>query len=557
MRFQPTEIVRRQGILPALSVAVAVVLIALAAAGSFVKPLGLYDEGFSLTNALRLLHGDVPHRDYWAAYPPGTSLVLAAAFAITEPALWVARVVNLGWTMLLLGAFAVLLSRFAGLGASLAATVIAAFWVSASLYPSYSVTPALGLVFTALALMVVGIGRDSRAITVAGGVVAGLIVLFRHDFSGYLFVSISAALGAAIITAGSDPARIAGMRNTLRFLASFLATTLLVLLVMLAFSGWEDFIDQAIVFPATGMRANRFLPYPGLLEFVGAWKTRWLLAWLAPLVVVTGIVVLRIARADRDFRRSLAIGTVAAMSLLLTLQAHNRLDMPHAAPSMVLATGFLVMLASGMPRAAPRTCRIVAWGLAGVLAGFSLHATAGYLNLGEAWHCIRSPQAAACPRIDSRQTETVDYIRKHYRPHEPVFVGNTRHDRIFVNDASLYFLLDRPIPVRWNEMHPGIVTTREVQQAIVRQLEEGRVDVVVLADMPEPGERNASAASSGVFVLDEYLRDNFRPVFSNARYRVLERQPRTTPRDQAGSGLRGPHVPATIRPPDAPGATRW
>ena len=64
------------------------------------------------------------------------------------------------------------------------------------------------------------------------------------------------------------------------------------------------------------------------------------------------------------------------------------------------------------------------------------------------------------PRTD--QQNIVDYIRSNTASDEYVFVGNIRHDEVFINDASLYFLMQRRIPMRWNEMHPGVVTTSEV-----------------------------------------------------------------------------------------------
>src|SRR5262249_438045 len=48
-------------------------------------PLGLFDEGFELYGAVRVLAGEVPYRDFWYVYPPGELYVLAGLFAVVGP----------------------------------------------------------------------------------------------------------------------------------------------------------------------------------------------------------------------------------------------------------------------------------------------------------------------------------------------------------------------------------------------------------------------------------------------------------------------------------------
>lgn len=513
------------GIFVSLFVFISVVLILIAVTNTFIKPLGVYDEGFSLTNALRILQGDIPHLDYWAAYPPGTSLILAMAFNFFEPTLLIARLVNLSWTIFILSSFFIFSRQFASIWLSLTATVIASFWVSAALYPSYSVTPALGLIFTALAFFTKGIDLKSKRMSIIGGLIAGSIVLFRHDFAGYLFLSISLALIMTLFTKYADTSKNASTQNVLFFLASFLATTLVIILMVLSYSGWNNFIQQAILFPATGMRENRLLPYPGLLDFFGPSKGQWLLAWLVPIIIFVGLLNKWIARANQGFCISIATYTFAVMSLLLTLQAHNRLDMPHAAPSMMFALCFLVALSSNKPQFAPSLYRVTFLGLIGFLFIYSIYVTTNhrFINYSAIFVCASDQLAQPCMKADKNQIEIVDFINKNYQPTDYIFVGNTRHDKIFINDASLYFLLKKPIPIKWNEMHPGVVTTREVQEDIIKNLEEKKVNVIVIAAMPQSNENNASKVSSGVFALDDYIRNHYRKVFSNRYYLVLER----------------------------------
>jgi len=72
-------------------------------------------------------------------------------------------------------------------------------------------------------------------------------------------------------------------------------------------------------------------------------------------------------------------------------------------------------------------------------------------------------------------------------------------------------------------MHPGIVTTENVQSEIVKSINEKKVKYIVLFDMPESREHNLSSVSSRVVLLDEFIDKNFHTVFVRGGYKVLVR----------------------------------
>jgi hypothetical protein len=117
-----------------------------------------------------------------------------------------------------------------------------------------------------------------------------------------------------------------------------------------------------------------------------------------------------------------------------------------------------------------------------------------------------------------------EYIQAQTRPDEYVFFGNARHDQIFVNDLLIYFLADRRSPTKYAELHPGLATTMPVQQEIVRELTEKDVRWVVTMRGWESREPNASAISSGVTFLDDYIRANYRPETAFGAYQVWRRK---------------------------------
>lgn len=511
------------------------VLVIILALSSFMKPLGLYDEGFSLTNALRILNGDIPHRDYWAAYPPGTSFTLAVAFSLFEPSLIVARFVNLGWTLILAFSIFLCLRRFAPTLIGLSVVILASLWVSAAIYPSYSVLPALALTFLALAFLGGAIKAESSACSVIGGCVAGSITLFRHDFSAYLFVSLVLSLLVCVVMKPSSR-HMPEFKKAALFILSFLVAAILLLSIMLTKVGWEDFFQQAILFPAKGMREYRHLPVPGFFDFFQSKKSQWVLAWIVPIGVFVGCVHIFISHRENSLFTQMVIRMFALMAILLTLQAHNRLDYPHAAPSMI----FLFCFFSVIMGAKPQNISIIrnSFGIAFVVAFslFSMLITIRHVGISCTYRCITHPENFFCIPVDNNQIEVVNFINHNAAQDDYVFVGNTYHDRILINDASLYFLLRKSIPVKWNEMHPGIVTTKPVQEEIVNALNTKEVHFVVLADMPESKEKNLSSISSNVHLLDDFIKDNYSPVFSNTRYSILKRTSSFTVSTKVGPG---------------------
>lgn len=146
-----------------------------------------------------------------------------------------------------------------------------------------------------------------------------------------------------------------------------------------------------------------------------------------------------------------------------------------------------------------------------------------HLDVAGIVRCTVDFQSPSCMKVNLDAAQVAATIRGMTREDEFIFVGNLRHDRIYVNDALMYFLIQRPIAVKWNEMHPGVITTETVQHQIIAALEKRQVRIAVLADMPQSQEPNESSQSSGVELLDIYLAQNFRTMQQVGRYRIVER----------------------------------
>jgi hypothetical protein len=85
------------------------------------------------------------------------------------------------------------------------------------------------------------------------------------------------------------------------------------------------------------------------------------------------------------------------------------------------------------------------------------------------------------PQLVNVLSELLPFVDAHIGPDDYVFLGLHRHDIVIVGaNAALYFMLDRRIATRYNEIHPAVVDTADVQREIIRDLEDKNVSLIIL-----------------------------------------------------------------------------
>jgi hypothetical protein len=149
-----------------------------------------------------------------------------------------------------------------------------------------------------------------------------------------------------------------------------------------------------------------------------------------------------------------------------------------------------------------------------------------------------------CLRLDRDRTTVARYLLEHGGRGQRVYIGAGRHDRLLVNDVTLYFAAEAIAPTRWHDLHPGVQTTRETQAEMIAEFEARPLAFVVLNnEWDDRQEPNDSARSSGVTLLDDWLRDRFRPVLKSGSLTVLA--PATT-------AVQAPQLPSASPPSSTP-----
>jgi hypothetical protein len=127
--------------------------------------------------------------------------------------------------------------------------------------------------------------------------------------------------------------------------------------------------------------------------------------------------------------------------------------------------------------------------------------------------------------MEPDRVEVTRFLIQNTTPGERIFVGLTRHDKIYANDTLTYFAAARLPATRWHHFDPGLQTRADVQSDIVAELQARELRYIVLLEWEDVMEPNDSAKSSGVRVLDDYIRQHYRPIKSYGGLSILLRDP--------------------------------
>jgi hypothetical protein len=204
----------------------------------------------------------------------------------------------------------------------------------------------------------------------------------------------------------------------------------------------------------------------------------------------------------------------------------GRTDEFHLVPLAAVLPVMLAWAAASTRWAAMRVALLVAVGL---IAVHGVERRAGQL--------LHQPALAAVPGPagDGVQTSPSDArslaelereVARLTRPGEPIFVANPRFDLVHAGNPLLYVILGHPNPTHYDVMQPGVVTTAAVQRQIISSLRRSGTRLVIRwldprASLAEP---NGAGRSSGVHILDRYLRATYAPVARFGYYQVLQKR---------------------------------
>jgi hypothetical protein len=524
------------------------------------RELGVYDEGAILTGAMRVVAGEVPHSDFYANYGPGQFYLIATLFKLFGQYALVERAYDVLVRAMIVAVCYGLTATCTRKYIALATAVICGLWLFSIPFYGYPIFPVvlLSLVSAALVLPVLA-GHFSSWRLVAAGAMVGLAALFRYDVGFLVFVAVAAALTLSSVLRSSDVGHALDEAKTilLRYVLGTSIVFLPVAICYLSVAPITRFIHDIFSFPIHYYARMRSLPFPGVRETIRSIDDS---AVYLPILIcgatvyslfLSGTGMPGRSRTPSDYsvaeqRKDWLLIMFALLTAVLYLKGLVRVSVVHMLVSLIPS---LVLLALLLERAWYQgyVARIVIGTLCALSVISALYASIataksrlgeGSTVLAQVRSAVASPHLAGntwcgtpnelprirCLLLDSNRAEATRFLIGNTRADERIFVGLTRHDKIFVNDNMMYFAAGRLPATRWHQFDPGLQTRADVQSEMIAELQARSVRYVVLeSEWDDKAEPNDSAKSSGIHMLDEFIRQHYQPVRTYGKVSVFFR----------------------------------
>lgn len=520
----------------------------------FNQGIGIYDEGLTVYGAMRVLNGDQPYRDFWSLYAPAQFYLLAGLFKLFGASIIVERISSIMIMFILSAIVYFITRRLVSQKVALITLFIMVTWLDSLKMFASPTLPALLFSLSSSLCLLNFLFQKRRLWLILSGLLVGVATLFRHDFGFYTFLSEMLVVISFVLIAPREmsPAnRILGaIRAGFYYLLGMVFILLPGLIFLVSVVPLDELIYDLVIFPITIYPKVRFLPYPAPFPnpahiFTGdlsplsyAKSTLYRIPFYFPfLMYMLGIIMLMIKMCkSKDRWAKIEVWGIILFILLGIMffnQARVRSDIWHLLPTFIPAVILFSILLHDIPKTM-KNGRFTHWFLVlMMLAAISVVSKPILQKVRSASSFFSSPtfsfdlERARGINWDQKgipYQKAIEYVQRNVPEGERIFVGNVRHDRIVINDIMFYFLSNRHSSTKYNELHPGLATTATVQEEIVNDIEMHQVRYIVLRDDENVQEPNESGRSSGVNILDNFIREKFKLVQQFGNYAIWKRK---------------------------------
>lgn len=488
----------------------------------------IYDEGIAVVGAVRITDGESPYRDFWSIYPPGQYYLLSVLFKIFGFELITERIFSI--IVFFLSAIIIYRVSFNLTKSviSIISPVIYVFFISYSTMYGTAMGTSILMALISFYYFHKWLSSDSSKFLFASAFFAGLTTIFRLDIGSY---TLFANLLILIIHQTKSKFEIKkSLKNLLTIISGFSLVFIPVYLTIIISSGLENVVEQLIIFPSKVFPDYRSLPFPNPLNiFSDSYKitTRLNNFWQGnvfyiPIIIYFSaiIIIFKNKNEENTHIERLKVLHIVIAGLLFYLQASIRSDIEHLLPTLIVSTVIIVYIAFKFGKKA-----IIKISLASLtLLLLSVPIYKKIEQNSQKLELSKMPRLNGILISPMRYIElkTIsDFFNENVHSDEKIYIGNTRHDLLYINDVMMYFILNRKAGTRYHELSPGQVTKKDAQIQIIRDLQNNGVKFVILRkEEIQTSEKNLSSISSGITILDDYLDINYRNIFATPNYIV-------------------------------------
>ncbi|GAC1339344.1 MAG: hypothetical protein NVSMB18_07370 [Acetobacteraceae bacterium] len=500
------------------------------------RRLEIYDEGIIVADAMRVLNGEIIHRDFYSVYGPAQYYVVAGLLRLFENGFLAARLYEAVLRALIIAIVFVAVRTHAPRALAVLIAALCGAWLMAVGTYLYPVFPSLLLALAGSLLVArFGAGRAGGSALFAAGLCTGAAALVRYDAGFFILaVHVMSILAFAAIWR-SAPLRVrlgAVVQYGLGTALVFVPAAVAFLLVSPLAPFRADIIDNPIRYYAV----MRSLPFPTLRDIL---HQPGLGSVFVP-VLGAGLAAIELARVAAGRARACARPAAAALivfglaSLVLFLKGLVRVSTIHMLLAIVPAAVVVgIVAARWWQLRALRAGAVIAVLLTGIPAGFEFSqfflyrarspavTFAGWISEKLGLRTFGSVMPEGCASgpvlstaiLPDEYARITHYLITHARPGERILSATGRHDKVFINPVALYYTTGHLPGTHWHHYDPGIQTRADIQTEMIDDLQRSGVRWIVRdATFDQYREPNGSAVSSGVTLLDDYIGSHYHRV---------------------------------------------
>jgi hypothetical protein len=500
--------------------------------------VGVYDEGLIYTGTFRVLNGDIPSRDFYTVYGPGQFYALAGLFKIFGANVLVARIYDSVIAASIVFISYLSLKRFVPGWYSLCGSLCVIAVLSVFQLDLYPVNPVLAISIAFASILVFLLERESSAfpfIFISIGIAFAMV--FRYDIAIMLCVAygVPIALHIFINSRIHKDSFSKSFWQTIHIFFILGTVPLITIFFLIEADILIPAIKDILKYDSKSYVQMRSLPFPGIHQFVSN-PIEFIFIYFPIFSAIIAFITIALIYAplgtcnSASTERLTPIIVFTSLTCFFFVKGWVRTSGHHMLLSNIPAVllcfmctyhlGYLWIVAQKQKFIQPTKITIQAgvWivSLTFLVYMLRLNFQSGPLHRYNAKLAFNKElPSVSIFQITKNQRKAALYIKNNTKEQERIHSATGRHDKIFVNDALVYFLSQRMPASKWHHYEPGLQNSANIQKEIISELERNEVSLVMSdSSWDDVREPNKSAESSNVFILDQYLQMHFHKEIS-------------------------------------------
>jgi hypothetical protein len=457
------------------------------------------DEGLLAYGAVRVMHGEVPQRDFVSVQPPLSFYTAAGIFKLCGTSLVSLRGFGLSIFLLLpLLSYGVGRNFMDPVLSFAAATPGCILGLPYCNFVPLAVWQGIAASLAAVFFFLLAALSTRQWLAFPAGALSALSLFLRQDQAVYTMVSI-VALTIALALARGDSIPGTNLRRALLLWLAGIAIVLIpAILICWRIGALPEMFRQLILFPFTTYRKTSSLPFPRFTVWRSVWETAVvLLFYLPPFVQAIALLyIVRSVISRRFGRREALLTFLVIWSALFYLQVIIRSDFTHLA---ITLSPFFLLTAFGWSIVHEKIANYRKLELA-------LSAVVAILVASFLWilHSCALPDGTRANEQLALERGGVRIEQAHviadFVQRLQASVPPERSILVLPYQPMFYFLCERRNPTRWNYLWPGDQTAQD-HERLIEEAERDPPAIVLLAQ-----QRDVAAFAPTIV---EYLRARY------------------------------------------------